>query len=180
MDEVTNLIAVAGAERSGLRKLRDLTDPTVLQVLNYWYAKRETRRMPSPTDINPTDFPKTLPHLMMLQVDYDPFQISYRLIGEHIAESHGINFRGRSVLDVNMQRSNLGTLLFELFKKVAELRRPVGVGGEIEFPGGGYMNFEAAYMPLSVDGERTDRILTVTVYRPIPVAERFGEEFASI
>lgn len=180
MDEHTNLIAAAGAERSGLRKLRDLTDPMVLQVLNYWYAQRGTRRMPSPSNINPIDLPKALPHLMMLQVDHDPFQISYRLIGEHIADSHGANFRGRPVLDVNKQRPQLGTLLFELFKAVAELRRPVGVGGEIEFPGGGYMSFEAAYMPLSIDGERTDRILTVTVYRPIPVAERFASEFTPI
>ncbi len=180
MDEHANLIIAAGAEKAGLRKLRDLTDPTVLQVLNYWYAKRGPRRMPTPNDINPVDLPKALRHLMMLQVDYDPFQISYRLIGEHIAESHGTNFRGLSVLDVNAQRPHLGTLLFDLFKAVSELRRPVGAGGEIEFPGGGYMNFEAAYMPLSLDGERTDRILTVTVYRPIPAAERFGDEFTSI
>lgn len=179
MDDLTNLIAAAGTERSGLRKLRDLTDPTVLQVLNYWYAQRGSRRMPTPSDINPVDLPKALRHLMMLQVDYDPFQISYRLIGEHIAESHGANFRGLSVLDINATRPHLGTLLFELFKAVAELRRPVGAGGKVEFPGGGYMNFEAAYMPLSMDGERTDRILTATAYRPISAAERFSDEFAS-
>lgn len=180
MDEYKDLIEASGAEKAGLIKLRDLTDPTALKVLNYWYAKRDGRRMPSPVDMNPADFRRALPYMMMLQVDRDPFDISYRLIGEHIVDSHGVSFSGRSVLAVNEEKPKLGSLLFELFKAVADLRRPVGSGGEMEFSGGGYMKFQAVYMPLSYDGERTDRIMTVTCYRQIPVTERFHDELAAI
>tara|TARA_R110000824_G_scaffold366730_2_gene555559 strand:- start:73221 stop:73763 length:543 start_codon:yes stop_codon:yes gene_type:complete len=178
MDELETLISEAGASNAGLRKLRDLTDPKVLEVLNYWYAKRGARRMPSPDDIDPVDFARHMPHLMMLQVDYNPFSLTYRLIGEHVAHSHGANMRGRSVLDIDGMKPKLGTMLFELFKAVAERRRPIGVGGEMEFAGGGYMEFEAAYMPLSFDDERADRIFTITVYREVPVTERYKAEFA--
>jgi hypothetical protein len=171
-----SLIANAGASAAGLRKLRDLGDPMVLEILNYWYAKRGERRMPSPQDIDPVDFARHMPNLMMIQVDHDPFRLTYRLIGEQVAYSHGANFRGRPVLDVNEQMPNLGTMLHELYKAVAVLRRPVGVGGTMEFAGGGHMTFEAAYMPLSFDGERTDRIFTVTAYRSLSTAERFGTE----
>ncbi|MES1991944.1 MAG: PAS domain-containing protein [Pseudomonadota bacterium] len=180
MDEYASLISEAGADRAGLRKLRDLKDPKVLEILNYWYAHRGSRRMPSPNDIDPIDFARHLPHLMMLQVDYEPFRLTYRLIGEHVAYSHGTNFKGRSVLDVNDKMPKLGTLLFELYRAVAELKRPVGVGGEIEFAGGGYMSFEAAYMPLSFTGERTDRIFTVSVYREISARQRFENELSMI
>ena len=180
MDDYTSLIAEAGAERAGLRKLRDLKDPKVLEILNYWYAKRGTRCMPSPNDIDPIDFARHLPHLMMLQVEYDPFRLTYRLIGEHIAYSHGANFKGRSVLAVNDKMPKLGTMLFELYRAVTELKRPVGVGGEMEFAGGGYMSFEAAYMPLSFEGDRADRIFTVTVYREISATQRFENELAMI
>jgi len=180
MDQFKDLIEASGASKAGLIKLRDLTDPTVLEVLNYWYAKRGDRRMPSPDDINPADLRRALPNTMMLQVDHDPFDISYRLIGEHIIDAHGHNFRGQSVREVDEKKPKLGSLLFELFKSVAEMRRPVGSGGEVEFSGGGYMKFEAAYMPLSFDGERTDRIFTVTCYRQIPFAERFRDDLASI
>ena len=42
------------------------------------------------------------------------------------------------------------------------------------------MKFQAAYMPLSYDGERTDRIVTVTSYRRVPVTERFRDELVEI
>lgn len=180
MEQFRDLIEASGAEKAGLIKLRDLADPTALEILNYWYDKRDGRRMPSPDDMNPVDFRRALPYMMMLQVDHDPFDITYRLIGEHIVNSHGVSFRGRSVRAVNEEKPKLGCLLFELFKAVAELRRPVGSGGEMEFAGGGYMKFEAVYMPLSFNGERTDRIMTVTCYRQVPVCERFRDELAAI
>lgn len=171
--EYQELVAKAEVSGTGLRKLRDLGDPAVLEVLNYWYSRRGDRRMPRPQDIDPVDFARHMPKLMMIQVDHDPFTLTYRLIGEEVAHVHGKNHRGCAILDVNETRPNLGSLLHELFKAVALLRRPVGVGGNMEFLGRGYMNFEAAYMPLSFDGERTDRIFTVTAYHPISVEERF-------
>lgn len=178
MGELEDLIVKAGAGSAGLRKLRDLSDPMVLEVLNYWYAKRGDRRMPQPQDMDPVDFARHMPNLMMIQVDYEPFALTYRLIGEEVAQVHGANYRGRSVLEVDNVRSNLGSLLHELYKAVATLGRPVGVGGGMEFVGRGHMVFEAAYMPLSFDGERTDRIFTATSYKPLTVAQRFSIESA--
>jgi len=173
MDAYQELISKADAGGAGLRKLRDLSDPVVLEVLNYWYDRRGERRMPRPRDIDPIDFARHLPNLMMIQVDHDPFNLTYRLIGEEVTHVHGKNHRGRPVRAVDETRPHLGSLLHELYKAVALLRRPVGVGGSMEFPGRGHMNFEAAYMPLSEEGERTDRIFTVTSYHPIAVKERF-------
>lgn len=172
------LIADAGAGAAGLRKLRDLNDPMVLEILNYWYAKRGARKMPSPKDMDPVDFARHMPHLMMIQVDHDPFRLTYRLIGEEVTYSHGINLRGRPVFDANEHTPHLGTVLHELYKAVAMLRRPLGVGGSMEFGGRGHMAFEAAYMPLSADGERTDRIFTVTSYKPVLALERFATAMA--
>lgn len=180
MDDYKALIKDAGVERAGLRKLRDLSDPMVLEILNYWYAKRGDRRMPTPADIDPIDFARYMPNLMMLQVEYEPFRLTYRLIGEKVAHTHGANYRGRSVLDIDEEAPKFGTLLFELYKAVAELRRPVGVGGELKFAGTGLMNFEAVYMPLSEKGERTDRIFTVTSYVEVSLEQRLTSEMAVI
>jgi hypothetical protein len=179
MGELEDLIAKAGANSAGLRKLRDLRDPKVLEILNYWYAKRGDRRMPQPGDMDPVDFARHMPNLMMLQVDYEPFRLTYRLIGEEVAQVHGTNFRGRTVQEFDEVKSNLGSLLHELYKAVAMLQRPVGVGGSLEFMGKGHMTFEAAYMPLSFNGDRTDRLFTVTSYKPLSVADRFAVEVES-
>jgi hypothetical protein len=151
----------------------------VLEMLNYWYARRGDRRMPAPGDMNPVDFARHMPHLMMIQVDHDPFRLTYRLVGEEVAHSHGANYRGRQVLDIDERIPHFGTMLHELYKAVAMLRRPIGVGGAMHFSGRGHMAFEAVYMPLSADGERTDRIFTATAYRPLSALQRFATEMAA-
>ncbi len=180
MNEQDPLIAAAGASGAGFRKLRDLSDPMVLEILNYWYRKRADRLMPCPQDMDPVDFARHMPNLMMIQVDHAPFKLTYRLIGEEVAASHGANYRGRSVLDVDKERPNLGSVLQEVYKIVALRRRPIGAGGNMEFLGRGHLAFEAAYMPLSFTGERTDRIFTVTAYREISASERLATEIAAI
>lgn len=60
----------AHQEGANLVRLRDLTDPVVLFMLSYWKEKRGDRLMPSPSDMNPVDFARIMPHLQMIQVSW--------------------------------------------------------------------------------------------------------------
>ncbi len=170
----------AGASAAGFRKLSELRDPMVLKMLEYWTAKRGDRSMPTPQDMNPTEFPRYLPNLLLLQVDHEPFGLTYRLMGEEAVQANGGNFRGRSVSSLDEIKPHFGSMLFEFYKWIATARRPTGAGGNMEFAGRGHMVFEAVYLPLSLDGERTDRILGVTSYRSVSATERLRDEIAAI
>lgn len=158
------LVDNAGLQTAGMLGLKSLSDPMVVAMLDYWKSKRNGRAMPRPADLNPAEFARYMPNIMMLQVHRDPFDLTYRLLGEEVIKVHGFNLRGKSVHDANDLRPHFGTMLFALYKHVADQCRPFGVGGTMEFIGRGYMSFQGVYMPLSEEGERTDRIITCTAY----------------
>ncbi len=154
----------AGQDGANLIRLKDLTDPVVLSMLGYWNEKRAGRLMPSPDDMNPVDFARLMPHLQMIQVDWEPFDLTYRLLGEEISDVHGGNYRGRKVRDLDAVSDGFGSMMFELFRMVAIDRRPYAAGGTLASLGRGHTGFQGVYMPLSFDGERTDRIVCCSSY----------------
>lgn len=161
----------ARQEGANLIRLRDLTDPVVLFMLNYWKEKRGDRAMPAPADMNPVDFARFMPHLQMIQVSWEPFDLEYRLLGEEIAGVHGGNYAGRKVLELNEVSEGFGTMMFELFRAVAIDKRPYAAGGTLASLGRGYTGFHGVYMPLSADGEKVSRIICCSSYE---VRENLG------
>jgi len=154
----------AGQGAATLIRLKDLSDPIVLFMLDYWKKKRGERRMPSPDDMNPADFARFMPHLQMIQVDWEPFDLTYRLLGGEISDVHGGNYAGRKVRDLDEVSDGFGSMMYELFRMVALDCRPYAAGGTLASLGRGYTRFQGVYMPLSFNGERSDRIVCCSSY----------------
>lgn len=155
----------AGQQGAHLIGLKTLKDPVVLAVFDYWKEKRGDRLMPSPDELRPSDFARYLPHLQMIEVHWEPeFDLTYRILGEDVAEVHGGPFRGLKVRDLNETNAGLGSMMFELFRAVAEHKRPYAAGGFLNAKSGEKVPFEGLYMPLSFDDERTDRIFCCSSY----------------
>lgn len=171
-----NLNVAAGQGEARMKRIKDLRDPTVLFMLDYWRAKRGTRRMPHPDAVDPVDFARYLPNLQLIQVDHDPFDLSYRLLGGVVSDVHGGNYKARKVRDLDDLSPKFGSMMFELFRFVALERRPYAAGGMLDAMGKGATEFEGVYMPLSFDDERTDRILCCSSYRVLLESERIARE----
>lgn len=175
----SNANVAAGQGGAKLCKLSSLKDPVVRFMLDYWNGKRGERRMPSPDDIDPVEFARHMPSLQLIQVDHDPLEFSYRLLGESVSEVHGGRYRGNKVKDLDEVSAGFGSMMFELFKLVALDRRPYGASGSLDSLGKGYAEFEGVYMPLSFSGERTDRILCASAYRLVLESERIARDLAA-
>ncbi|PKQ04961.1 MAG: hypothetical protein CVT72_10955 [Alphaproteobacteria bacterium HGW-Alphaproteobacteria-11] len=156
-----------GAESVEFLRLKELKEPLCIHMLEYWKSVRGSRDMPRPDDMDPIKFARFMPNLLMLQVNWEPFDLTYRLLGEDIVAAHGANFRGRPVLDVNEHKSGFGSLLFDFYKFVADSRRPYAACGRMDYAGRGQVTFEGVYLPLSIGGERADRILGASIARPV-------------
>ena len=140
-------------------RLRELNEPICLKMLSYWKAKRGDRLMPSPDDLRPAEFAPLMPYLLVLQVDHDPFDLTYRLFGENVAISFGVNSGGRRVLEAYPDNPNLNQELFRFYSYIAAERRPFAAAGTMQVAGDKVVRTEGVYMPLSYDGYRTNRIL---------------------
>ncbi|MEX0838747.1 MAG: PAS domain-containing protein [Parvibaculum sp.] len=166
-EDYRDVVELAGAETVAFRRLKDLREPLCIHMLEYWKSVRGARAMPRPDEMDPIKFARFMPNLLMLQVNWEPFDLTYRLLGEDIVSAHGANFRGRRVVEVDEHKQGFGTILFDFYKFVAEAGRPYAAAGSMEYAGRGHVTFEGVYMPLSIGGERTDRILGASVARPV-------------
>jgi len=63
----------------------------------YWDRKRAGRAMPFRSDIVPTEIPKLLPMLFMVDVEHEPRRFRYRLIGTGVVALTGRDLTGRAV-----------------------------------------------------------------------------------
>lgn len=167
MNEVqAGLIQEAGATTSGMIPLRALRDPMVRSMLDYWQSKcgQDGRRLPRPADMDPVDFRQHLPSIAILQVDYDPIELTYRLVGEEVNACIGVACRGRTVRSLDAEHKAYGSMLHELYTWIALNARPVALRGDLNFLGRKYRGFEAVNLPLSDSGERTERLMVVTAF----------------
>ena len=129
--------------------------PDLITLFQYWTAKRGARAMPARADINPADIKPLLPDVMIWSA-IEPFPI--RLVGDHIVNFVGANNTGKSATDGmpdNAAAAMRGVILDVIAAKAARFR----FGRAFWLPKKDYRFFEAAYLPLSADGENVDMIL---------------------
>lgn len=63
----------------------ETADPRILAVLAYWDGKRGSLPYPSRADVDPTEIPRLLEFVMLVEVRPDEPRFVYRLVGTTIA-----------------------------------------------------------------------------------------------
>lgn len=168
--ESGDILAEASAHGIAFQRLKDLREPLCVEMLSYWNELRGDRAMPRPDEIDPVRFARHMPNLLVVQIDWEPFDVSYRLLGGDFVDAHGANFRGQRVIDSRSHTGRFNEVLFEFYRFVAKAKRPYAVTGTMEYTARGRVEVEAVYLPFAVSGERTDRILGAAVSRALPKA----------
>jgi hypothetical protein len=87
--------ASPGLEALGL----PFTDARLETAFRYWRGKAAGRPMPRRADIDPTEIPKLLPEVMLVDVLAER-RYRYRLIGTENVRAHGLNATGRYLDEV--------------------------------------------------------------------------------
>ncbi len=135
----------------------------------YWNRIRAERVMPARSEIDPTEIPALLPHIVMTEVVYDPLDFLYRLVGNHVVTHAGRSIQG-SQLSTLLTRGDerdeeLQTILFGIGRAVVEHRAPICA--ELEYltiPNGHGKRLQTICLPLSVTGESVDFVVSAAVY----------------
>ena len=76
-----------------------IDDPRLHQGYQYWRQKSAGKAMPRRADLDPTEIPKLLPDVMLVDV-LPSGRYRYRLIGTGNARAHGVNATGRYLDEV--------------------------------------------------------------------------------
>lgn len=140
----------------------DLDDPLLREIYVYWRSKCAARRMPARRQIDPTEMPRLLPHLLISEV-IDAGRFRYRLSGTAVAHALRQDITGRCVEEVTsgfycdylneLQRTvcRAGTAIF------AASPLPCGARTKYRFS-------RRLLLPLSDDGATVNQILSLIVF----------------
>ena len=131
--------------------------PEIDRLLAYWRAKKGDRDFPSRADIDPLEFRRDLPRVMMAEVSYDPLEFRYRVAGTGLFAMHGQELTGK--LARELDPPEFGAMIHRHYAEVIERRVPILHVIELTV---NYLatSYARIILPLSSDGTVIDRLVT--------------------
>lgn len=156
---------IGAPDRSRLETLAlPFTDARLETAYRYWRSKAAGRRMPARADIDPTEIPKLLPDVMLVNVMSDG-RYRYRLIGTENARAHGINATGR-YLDEVLPGVEYKAHVIALYDECVRERRALYseclfLSPERRAP---ERHTKVLFMPLSEDGDTVNMVFVVQLF----------------
>jgi hypothetical protein len=148
------------AERIGDTRLRQLYD--------YWRERRDGRRCPARSDIDPVDIPALLPHLLLTEVIDGGKRFRWRLVGTEVERHFGAPMTGR-YLD-EMLRDQYLAYLEGLYRSAIAGCTPVYSENSYNTKSSGWDAYSEVLrtcrllLPLAPDGERVNIVLVGQVF----------------
>ena len=146
-------------DRDGYASPELLISPVNRTVFAYWQRVRGARSMPARADIDPADLVAVLPHLILLDVQREPLDFRYRLIGSLVAD-YSAEHTGKWMSSIPHQAPP--SRIWSACQTVVETGEPMST----DVPNVGklrdFKRIEDIMMPLSEDG-RTINMLFVAV-----------------
>ena len=133
------------------------TDPVLAAALAYWRRRRAARAMPRRRDIDPTEIPRLLPHLQLIEVHDGGARFRYRLVGTALVAAYGQEYTGR-YLDELFTGERLAYAT-EVYGAVCTGHRAVFLRNRYGTTRDLQMVANRLYMPLSDDGRSVNLIL---------------------
>jgi hypothetical protein len=166
--------AVAGQQGTarGTADPSPFSDSRMDHAFAYWRGKAAGRIVPRRADIDPTEIPALLPHVMLVERG-EGGRYRYRLIGTENERAHGINATG-CYLDEVLPGPEYRAHVLALYDECVENRR--ALYSECLFFGASQRNPErhtkVLFLPLSPDEIAVDMILVVQVFLHIDKSTR--------
>ena len=144
--------------------------PLLVEAYRYWLAKKGgDRSWPLRSSIEPTEIPRLLPHLFLVEVPQigPPMRFRLRLVGTAFRPFFGADITGREVneAEVSPDRARFCQEWREILQRGAP--RWARIRQRVERDGIAAARFTGLVMPLSRDGTVADMLLGATVYDPI-------------
>lgn len=149
-----------------------LVIPEQRQLFDYWVARSDGRAMPARRDISPTDIPRLLPHLSLLDVLPGGQAFRYRLAGSRLRDIFDREVTG-CMLDVESDEGWNGYWL-TAHRRVVQSARPVNGALRGSRQSKDHLVQFWLRLPLSSSGEAVDMILGHDVCVPVAAADVSG------
>ena len=143
-----------------------LQHPVLSDTFQYWDGLRSGAAMPAYAAIDPVDMPRTiLRHLVMADVEGDPPDFRFRLMGSSVDKGNG--FSGTNKL-LTEHHGVFSDLLLEEYRTVVRLPAPRYSSGTFVRGDELFQKVERVIMPVTHDGTNADAVFGAIVFHRLP------------
>lgn len=151
------------AEISRALRVDNMRSPIVRAAYEYWRSKCRDGHLPSRNDIDPTEVPRILPHVSLVERECGTGRMRYRLLGSALVDSLGLDATGQYLDEVFPEFDTSASKayreqVFDMGKPSHRIGRP-----SVRFAKD-FVGVERLYLPLADDGRRVDMVMGVIVY----------------
>jgi len=136
---------------------RALEDPRISRVYEYWRERCRDGVLPSRADIEPLDLVDVLPHLILVDVAHEPFEMRYRLVGTWICE-HG----GRDPTGENLEAAHFSSnweKTRDEYRRAIDNGAPVFASARPIDAGKEFVPINRVFLPLAGPDGRVNMVL---------------------
>lgn len=108
-------------------KERDIQDPRLRRLYDYWRQRHVGDRPPGRADLDPLDFPYAMGFVTLIDVEADPLRFRFRLAATAVTEHLGYELTGK-YLD-SVPEAGMRDYLDASYRRVVALGRPLYESG---------------------------------------------------
>src|SRR6185369_7516599 len=136
-------------------------------MLRYWLSKCTDGALPARKAIDPGELRVILPHVMLVDLSFDPFLARYRLVGTAVVDHTKFDFTHYYADDILFQGAD-GTDWSDCYRQVALSGRP-GFGISHWMPEKSFTQWtEFIICPLLDDAGEIRQCIAAEEYEPLP------------
>ncbi len=149
-------------------KMGDVQD----EVLRYWLkiCPSAGGAYPSRKDIKVSDLRNRMAHIAILDVETDPVDFRYRLIGTRLREFLHRDYTGQSLSE--LEGKGPGSEIWTIFDRVKTSGDPLYCQVPYVGPKADFKQASSLYLPLASDHNTIDKILEVSHFQRIETKEQ--------
>jgi hypothetical protein len=140
----------------------NLDDPKLRELYDYWFRKRAGRAMPQRRDIDPSEIPRLLPHILITEMLEGGTRYRYRLCGTAVTEAFGRSLTGLYVDEV--MKGGYREFLERLYRTIYLNRRSVFCESKYMGRSESAVTTKRLLMPLSDDGIEVNQVLIIQTF----------------
>ncbi|MCC7046755.1 MAG: PAS domain-containing protein [Alphaproteobacteria bacterium] len=134
-----------------------LRSPILRKGLAYWQRIAGGRRMPARKDLDPLDIPELLPHIMLKDVQREPLDFRYRLVGSMVRLHSSADYTGECMSRIPHQGPD--SVVWKSCAWVAGHAAPLLLRPPYAGPQQDFLAVEAAILPLGETANSVDKLL---------------------
>ena len=137
----------------------------IKSLYDYWISIHPAAGLPGRQHLDPSEIPRLLPNVFLVDVRRDPLRFKYRLVGTEYVRLMGRELTGSYLDEVH---PGFFGLIRRQYTEATEFRRPAYRKGPIMYanPDRRYLGMERIIVPLATNGTTVDMIMGGVVYIP--------------